>query len=65
VKKPKDDTKTARRERGESLLSDPKVRERFDSSAQAWEDASRSASEAIRASERLTERDFAVRINTR
>jgi hypothetical protein len=48
-----------------SLFSDPEIRERFLSSRREWEEAGKSASDDIRASETLTERDFAVRINTR
>jgi hypothetical protein len=46
-----------------SLLADPQARAKFEATAESWEDERRPLVESIRASERLTERDFAVRIN--
>ena len=46
-------------------LANPKLRARFEKRLRYWEKKVRPLKEAARASERLTEHDFAVRINAR
>jgi hypothetical protein len=46
-------------------LADPKIRKRLDKALQRWTDRTEPLIEAVRASERLTDRDFAIRINAR
>jgi hypothetical protein len=46
-------------------LANPKFRARFEREMRHWEGKVRPLKEAARSSERLTERDFAIRINAR
>ena len=46
-------------------ISDPKFRVRFEKAKRVWENRLRSLAEGARSSERLSERDLAIRINTR
>jgi hypothetical protein len=46
-------------------LADPKTRARLDKALKRWTARTEPLIEAVRASERLTDRDFAVRINAR
>lgn len=45
-------------------LDDPDLRLKFEENLRIWEDKGRPVIEAAQASERLTERDLAIRINT-
>jgi anaerobic glycerol-3-phosphate dehydrogenase len=45
-------------------LEDPELRRRFEENLRIWEEKGRPVIEAAQASERLTERDLAIRINT-
>jgi len=46
-------------------LADPATKKRIEKAMARWEKKTRPLIEAVRSSETLTERDFAVRINTR
>jgi hypothetical protein len=46
-------------------LNDPKIQRRFKKALDRWTDKTEPMIEAVRASERLTDKDFAIRINTR
>jgi len=46
-------------------LADPNFRARFEKEMRRWEGKVSPLKEAARSSERLTERDFAIRINAR
>jgi hypothetical protein len=46
-------------------ISDRKFRVRFENAKRVWEGRLRSLAEGARSSERLSERDFAVRVNAR
>ncbi|MCU1303461.1 MAG: hypothetical protein JWQ87_3745 [Candidatus Sulfotelmatobacter sp.] len=46
-------------------FADPTFRARFEKEMRHWEGKVRPLKEAARSSERLTERDFAIRINAR
>jgi hypothetical protein len=46
-------------------LANPKFRARFEKEMRHWEGKVRPLKEAARSSERLTEHDFAIRINAR
>jgi hypothetical protein len=46
-------------------LAHPATKKRVEKAMTRWEKKTRSLIEAVRSSETLTERDFAVRINTR
>ena len=46
-------------------LANPKFRARFEEELRFWEEKVRPLKEAARSSERLSERDFAIRINAR
>lgn len=46
-------------------LRDPATKKRVEKAMARWEKKTRSLIDAVRSSENLTERDFAIRINTR
>jgi len=46
-------------------LKDPATKKRIEKAMARWEKKTRPLIEAVRSSETLTERDFAIRINTR
>jgi hypothetical protein len=46
-------------------MSDPAVRRRFEKALARWTRKTKPMVEAVRASERLTDRDFAIRINAK
>jgi hypothetical protein len=46
-------------------LADPKVQERLNRALARWESRTKPLVEAVRSSEHLTEKDFAIRINTK
>lgn len=46
-------------------LADPKIQQRFNKALKRWTDRTDPMIEAVRASERLTDKDFAIRINAR
>lgn len=46
-------------------LEDPELRRRFEENLRIWEEKGQQVTKAVQASERLTERDLAIRINTR
>ncbi|MBL8227252.1 MAG: hypothetical protein JNL98_02190 [Bryobacterales bacterium] len=46
-------------------LSDPKAQERLTRALARWESRTKPLVEAVRSSEHLTQKDFAIRINTK
>jgi len=46
-------------------LADPKAQERLNRAIARWESRTKPLVEAVRSSEHLTEKDFAIRINTK
>ena len=46
-------------------LADPKAQERLNRALARWESRTKPLVEAVRSSEHLTEKDFAIRINTK
>jgi hypothetical protein len=46
-------------------LADPKVQQRLNRALAKWENRTRHLVEAVRSSEHLSEKDFAIRINTK
>jgi hypothetical protein len=46
-------------------LADPKAQERLMKALASWESRTKPLVEAVRSSEHLTEKDFAIRINTK
>ena len=46
-------------------LADPKAQERLNRALARWKSRTRPLVEAVRSSEHLTEKDFAIRINTK
>jgi hypothetical protein len=54
-----------RSERISARLTDPIVRQRLEQAMGRWEEKTKPVVDAIRASEQLNEKDFAIRINAK
>jgi hypothetical protein len=66
LKKSRTRVRRARRKGATKIsLANPKFRARFEKELRFWEEKVRPLKEAARSSERLSERDFAIRINAR
>lgn len=56
---------SAKRELATPSLKDPQVKARLQESVKRWQQRGKPVTDAVRSSERLTQQDFAIRINAR